>query len=41
MTTPPPDQDGAPEPQRSPVLENLIWLQRTRADRLAAARRER
>ncbi|MFI9490709.1 MULTISPECIES: hypothetical protein [Streptomyces] len=25
-------------PERDPVLEDLIWLQRTREERLAAAR---
>ncbi|MEV3994825.1 hypothetical protein AB0K62_03920 [Streptomyces halstedii] len=28
-------------PERDPVLENLIWLQQTREERLAAARAQR
>ncbi|MFE9828498.1 hypothetical protein ACFYPK_07510 [Streptomyces halstedii] len=33
-----PRPKAPPEPPRNPVLADLIWLQKTRAARLAAAR---
>ncbi|MFF3300983.1 hypothetical protein [Streptomyces sp. NPDC002908] len=51
MSTPPPPPASAPQPEQprrqvrrraeqDPVLDNLVWLQRTRTDRLADQRRQ-